>query len=234
MRYLTTKSQKRIRQTIDFLSMNRRPISLQTEGEQALFGSMIVKVEHGDPLSKPGAPGRLIIDWLSPAKGNHLIQSANPIQVKFLVGMSQCEFTSYYLRRSVDSPYFGHVISYPRSLAIADRRRQDRRERDSDSAPLFVSARVRTRSSRVQEKTYDLDIFDVCERGVGMLIRKDLFDFVERISIGDRFTEMELYAPWSIVRVVGTVKHKSKINEGKYRDCYILGIELDDKLERYV
>jgi c-di-GMP-binding flagellar brake protein YcgR len=234
MRFLTTKNHKRIRQTIDFLSVNRKPISLQAQGEQTLFGSMIVKAEHAGPVSKPGLSGRLIIDWLSPANGNQLIQSANPIQVRFSVGMSQCEFTSYYLRRSVESPYFGHIISYPQSMAVADRRRQVRHERDGDSAPLFVSARLKTKASRMRPKSYDLDIFDVCERGIGMLVGKNLHDFLERIRIGDRLTELELYAPWSLVRVVGTVKHKSKINEGKYRDCYILGVELDENLEQYV
>jgi hypothetical protein len=234
MRYLTTKSNKIIRQAIDFVTLHRRPITLKTQGDQTLFDSVIVKAEHGDPFSRLGLAKRPIVDWLSPAKGNDLIQSTNPIEVRFSLAKSQCEFISFYVTRSVESPYFGNIISYPESLAIGDRRRQDRHEIDSESTPLFVNARLRTKATRSREKSYDLDIFDVCEKGVGILVGKDLYDFLERIRVGDRLMEVELYAPWSIVKVDGTVKHKSKISEGKYKGYHVLGIELDEKLEHYV
>jgi hypothetical protein len=234
MRYLPTRSKKIIRQAIDFATVHRRPITLKTQGDQTLFDSVIVKAEHGDSFSNLGLAGRLIVHWLSPAKGNDLIQSSDPIEVKFSLATSQCEFTSFYITRSVESPYFGHIISYPESLAIGDRRRHDRYETDSESTPLFVNARLRTKETRSRKKSYDLDIFDVCEKGVGILVGKDLYDFLERIRIGDRIMDVELYAPWSIVKVDGTVKHKSKISKGKYKDYHVLGIELDEKLEYYI
>jgi len=49
-----TKNGERIKQAIDFLAVNRRRISIKMEGEQTLFDSMIVKADHGDPVSKAG------------------------------------------------------------------------------------------------------------------------------------------------------------------------------------
>jgi len=66
-----------------------------------------------------------------------------------------------------------------------------------------------------------------------MLVGKELFNWLERIGIGDRLKEVELYAPWTIVRVDGTVRHKSKMHEGEYSGYHLLGIELDEKLEHY-
>jgi hypothetical protein len=143
-------------------------------------------------------------------------------------------FTSYYVTKSLESPYLGHIISYPEALVIADRRRRDRHEIDSKTSPLFARAKIRMRAGRSQEKVYDLRVFDVSENGVGVLIDSALFDWLERIGIGDRLKEVELYAPWTIVRVDGIVRHKSRMHKGRYSGCHLLGIELDEKLEHYV
>jgi hypothetical protein len=228
-----TKSKARIRQAIDFLAVNRRPIAVKIEGERTLFDSMIVKADHGDPVSKAGTAGRVFIQWLSPPRGNNLIQSVSPVQVKFSFGKYKLAFTSYYITKSLESPFLGHIVTYPEALVIGDRRRSDRNEVDSNAAPLFAEAKIRVRTGRSQEKTYDLRVFDVSENGVGILVGKDLFSWLERIGIGDRLKEVELYAPWTIVRVDGTVRHKSRICEGEYSGYHLLGIELDEKLDHY-
>lgn len=233
MRYLTTKSRTRIRRAIDLLSLNRRPITLRIQGDET-FTSRVLKVDHGDPPAKNGTSRRLIIDWLFPAKGNGLIQSPTPFLVRFSIGKTACEFTSKYLSKSVESPHFGHTINYPDLLAVADRREQDRHALGGASKPIFRSARLRAQTSRNPGQSMDLSVLDVCEKGIGILIGKEFYDFLEKIRIGDRFTEVELCAPWTIVRVDGTVRHKSQIREGKYRGYHVVGIELDEKLERFI
>jgi sulfur carrier protein ThiS len=233
MRDFITKSKERIRQVIDFLAVNRKPIAVKIEGEQTLFDSKILKVDHGDPASKAGTVGRVFIQWLSPAKGNDVIQSASPVQVRCSLGKYKLAFTSYYITKGLESPYLGHIITYPESLVIADRRRQDRREVDSKAKPLFAKAKISMRAGGSQGRVYDFRVFDVSETGVGILVGEELFDWLERIGIGDRLEEVELYAPWTIVRVDGTVRHKSRMHKGKYSGYHLLGIELDEKLEHY-
>jgi hypothetical protein len=228
-----TKSKARIRQTIDFLAVNRLPITVKLEEERTLYDSIILKADHGDPFSKTGTGGRVFIHWLAPAKGNNLIHSVSPVQVRFSLGKHKLAFTSYYITKSLESPYLGHIVTYPEALVIADRRRSDRHEVDSNAAPLFAKAKINMRAGRSQEKCYDLKVFDVSENGVGILVDSELFDRLERIGIGDRLKKVELYAPWTIVRVDGTVRHKSRMHKGRYSGYHLLGIELDEKLEHY-
>ncbi len=233
MASFVTKNWERIRQAIAFLTDNRRPITIKIEEEQTLFKSIIVKIDHGDPGSKDRTPGKLFIKWLSPPKGNDLIQSSGTVQVRFSLGKQNLAFTSYYVTKSFESPSLGHIITYPESLVIADRRQHTRHEVGGKTAPLFAKAIIRIREERSQENVYDFGVFDVSENGVGILVGKELFNWLDRIGIGSKLKRVELYAPWAIVRVDGTVKHKSKMRGEKYRDYQLLGIELDDKLEQY-
>jgi hypothetical protein len=225
------ESKARIRQTIDFLAVNRLPIIVKLEEERTLYDSIILNADHGDPLSKTGAGGRVFIQWLSPPRGNNLIQSVSPVQVRFSLGKYKLAFTSHYITKILESPDLGHIITYPEALVLADRRRSDRHEVDSNVALFFAEARIKVRAGRSKKKAYDLKVFDVSESGVGILVGKELFNWLERIGIGDRLKEVELCAPWTIVRVDGTVRHKSKMHEGEYSGYHLLGIELDEKLE---
>ena len=233
MTTLHTKSIKKIREAIDFLNNNRRTITVQIEGEAICFASKIVKVDHGDFISRGIGEG-LVIDWLSPQKGNDLIQSRSPIRVRFSLGKSECEFTSYYVTKRVEPPYFGHMITYPEALIVVDRRMDERNAIGTEREPLFVHAKLTIRISGNHEKSYDLKIFDVSEKGVGLLVSEEQSHLLERTGIGDKLKEVELYATWTMIRVDGTVRHKSKVLEGEYSGYHILGIELDEKLEHYL
>jgi c-di-GMP-binding flagellar brake protein YcgR len=228
---LSTKNKKRIRDAIEFLHINQRPITVQIEGEETLFASKIVKVEHGKAISNR-INERLVIDWLSPQKGKDLIQSRNPIRIRFSLGKSECEFTSYYVTESTESQYLGHMITYPEALVVVDRRRNRRNAIGSEQSPLFVHAKLTIMRGGPQEESYELRVFDISEKGVGLLIGRELSGLQERIGIGDRL-ELELYAPWTMVRMNGTVRHKSPMRGGEYSGHQLLGIELDEKLEHY-
>jgi c-di-GMP-binding flagellar brake protein YcgR len=229
---MQTKNKKTIREAIDFLNTNKRPIRVQIGGEATCFASRIIKANHGDLFSRIGAGEGLIIDGLSPQTGNDLIQSRNPIRVRFSLGKSECEFTSHYVTESVEPPYFGHLITYPEALTIVERRREGRNAIGTEHGPLFVRAKLTVSPSVSQERSYDHQVFDISEKGVGLLVSEEQFDLLERIGIGER-VELELYAPWTMLRADGTVRHKSKMPEGEYGDYHLLGIELSEKLEHY-
>jgi hypothetical protein len=83
-----------------------------------------------------------------------------------------------------------------------------------------------------QERSSDHPVFDVSEKGVGLLVSEGQSGLLEGIGIGDR-VELELYAPWTMLKADGTVRHKSKMPEGEYSGFHLLGIELSEKLEHY-
>lgn len=229
---LKTQRKKTIREAIAFLNINRIPITVLIKGEATLFASKIVKVDHGDLISS-GVSGRLLIEWLSPANGKELIQSRRPIRVRFSLGKYKFEFTSYYVTESLESPYFGHMITYPDALLIVEIRRNRRSAIGTEQPPLFGHAKLIMGRGESQKESFDLQVFDVSEKGVGILVGEEFFRVQERIRIGDKL-ELELYAPWTMVRVGGTVRHNSRMPEGKYGNYHLLGIELDEKLEHYV
>jgi hypothetical protein len=124
------------------------------------------------------------------------------------------------------------MITYPEGLAIVDRRRNKRNAIGTEQPPLFVHAKVAMRKSGSRKESYELRVFDVSEKGVGLLVGQELSGLLERIEIGDRL-ELELYAPWTMVKVDGTVRHMSRMREGEYSSYHLLGIELAEKLEHY-
>lgn len=231
---LVTRNRRRIRDAMDFLSAHHRPISITIEGEASRFSSRVIKAEHGEVPSRVGTGRSLLIEMLCPENGNGLIQSSGAVTVSFSFGKSDCEFTSSYIKKSVLSPYYGHLITYPESMTVLERRRNDRYEIGTAMAPLFASAMLTLRTGQYRQKSYDLKVFDISECGVGVLVERGMEELLAEIDPGIRLEHVELLASWTTIKVSGTVKHKSKIKDGKYVDLHLLGIQLDEKLEHYI
>jgi hypothetical protein len=230
----TTRNKRRIREAIEFLKSSRRAVEIKVDGQENPFTSKIITVDHGDVLARPGMGGTLLIETLSPETGNELIESKKSLTVSFSLGKYDCEFTSLFVRRSKISPYYGHIISYPECIRILNRRRHNRYERGTSEAPLFRDARLTMKNGEGQVKDYDFKVFDVSEQGVGILAGEDMQEFLQAVEIGHKIEDLELLAAWMTIKVSGTVKHKSKINDGKYSGHYLVGIQLDERLEHYV
>ena len=54
---------------------------------------------------------------------------------------------------------------------------------------------------------------------------KKVFFFVRVLDIGVRVKGIALFGFRAVSRGAGIVRHKKKMAEGKYRGCYIIGIE---------
>jgi hypothetical protein len=63
----------------------------------------------------------------------------------------------------------------------------------TEREPLFVHANLAMRISGTQEKSYDLKVFDVSEKGVGLLVSEEQSHLLERTGIGDKLKGVELY-----------------------------------------
>jgi len=77
----------------------------------------------------------------------------------------------------------------------------------------------------VRERAYDIDIMDYSQHGLGLVITHKDFDLLQRIHKGDRLTDILLFAKSALIKVNGTVRHITRIKEGKYDGCYLMGIE---------
>jgi hypothetical protein len=228
-----TKSEDRVRQTIDLLVARRKSIAVKIRGAQTCFDSKIMEADPGSPDSRSVIANTVCIEWLSPPVGNSLIQSSPAVQVEFSLAKHNFAFISDYVTTSLGFSERGHIISYPKALMVGDRRSNDRYGRGGKKASIFAKATIKMKEGRTEVNVRDLGVLDVSENGVGILVGEKLFNWLSRIGIGTRLNGLELSAPWAILRTHGIVRHMSKMHGGKYNGYHLLGIELEENLEYY-
>ena len=221
------ETRQNLRKLIDFLISRKREISIQIEGNRSLYTSRIISAEYSD-LLKMSEESRLIIEMLAPDTGNALLKLSPKIEIQFLLGEKTCQFESRYLGESTEYPHIGQIVSFPESVKLTERRSY---ERDTEKTPVFLYAILTLRQGAGDTATYHLEVINRSAYGVGMLVPKKDFDLLEIIKEGDQLQELELYAPTAVVKVTGSVRHKTKLEEPKYEGSYVLGIELDETLE---
>ena len=105
---------------------------------------------------------------------------------------------------------------------IREKRKSDRFVYDN---PRSVYVELKVRKSLEKAELYDLEVKDCSREGLGMLITQKDFDLLHVLKKGDKLRDMSFFATWSVFRIDGTVQHKTKIEEGEYKGCYILGIK---------
>jgi hypothetical protein len=224
--YIVETKQK-IREVIGFLISRKREITIQMDGDPAMFTSRIIKANYGDILSKIGKGHELIIQNLVPDIGNQLIKSSPEIVIEFVLRGTPCQFEAKYLGKCMEYPHIGLIVSFPEALKIEERRGYDR---EGKRIPDFTNAVFTVRNS--EDRTYKLEIIDRSPDGLGMLITKKDFDLLDIVKEGDKLQGLELYASTAMIKVSGTVRHKTQIKDSKYKGFYSLGIKLDETLEK--
>ena len=221
---------QKIRETIEFLISHKTEITIQIEGHETSFASRIIKVNSGDISSGTVKRPELIIERLTPEKGNTLVKSDLRLIAQFSLKNTSCRFKTRYLSTISEAPYPGLVVSFPESIDVREKRRRDRR---GDEIPEFVSVAVRLKNGSKKDKIYELGIFDCTAQGIGILVSGKHSDLLEKIEVGDKLREITLYGPQTIVKVAGTVRHKSKKRGMEDEDSYVVGVEFDEPLKDF-
>jgi c-di-GMP-binding flagellar brake protein YcgR len=224
------ETKQNLRKLIDFLISRKREITVQIEGNRSLYTSRIMSANYGDLLSGMKEESKLIIEMLFPDTGNNLLKLSPRVQIQFLLGDKSCQFDSRYLGNSTEYPHMGQIVSFPESVKLADRRSY---ERDCGKIPVFLYAILALHKGAKSSATYELEIINRSAYGIGMLVTKKDFHLLETLKEGDELQDLELYAPTAVVKVSGSVRHKTKLEETKYQGSYVLGIKLNETLEDF-
>jgi hypothetical protein len=169
----------------------------------------------------------MIIDKLIPEKGNALIQTVLHVTVRFIIKGNTCQCNLKYIGIS-GFPNIGFIVSFPEKIQIAEKREE---ERFTYATPEFVSVEFKLGNDGNKEKLYELNVFDYSKHGLGLLITQKNFDLLKMLRKGDKIEDISFFASWTMIKVSGTVKHITKIEDGKYKGCYILGIDSPDIIE---
>lgn len=227
--YNATDKQK-IKETMEFLISEGREITVQSEGQGTSYTAKIVKANYGEVHSKYGNGAQLVIERLSSEEGSGLVEAGSQVVAKFLLRNTPCQFKAQYLGPRSDYPSSEFVTSFPESIELPERRR---RHRSIDVAPEFISVVLTTKEGAREEKNYELAVVDYSLDGVGILVSGKDFDLIEKVHKGDRLQEITLFAPQTMVKVDGIIRHKSRKQGGQGESCYVLGVEFDETLMEF-
>lgn len=221
-------SRRKIMRIIDQLISQHTTIKIRVGAEKKIFNSKFIEIIPGAISSRTQRRDELIIDKLIPDRGNSLIQSFPEIRIEFLFKNNLCRCRSSYKGISNTGPYFGFVLSFPESIEIQEKRREDR---FTFEMPEFVSVEFSVKRGLQQGKVYTLNGLDCSRHGVGLLVTQKDFDLLRILGPGDNLEDITFYPTWATIRPDRIVRHKTRIGEGEYKGCYILGIESRDLIE---
>jgi len=228
MAWRTIDKKQKIMQLFKHMVMTQSKIEIRLKGEKADFTSKFIKINQEHFLSEIGKKPELIIEKLIPEKGNILIQSSQEVTVLFLLQQSLWRCNLKYIGTSGTYPHFGHIFHFPESIEIEEKRKEKRIVYEK---PKFVSVEFRIKEKSKEDKLYELNVLDSSKYGLGAIISLKDFDLIKKINVGDKLKNISFYAPRAMINVNGTVRHITKINKGKYKDSYILGIESPEIIE---
>jgi len=221
MTWLTLVNSQKILRIINHLISNGTEINIRAKGEKTIFNSKFIKINEEDTSSGIGEKPTLIIEKLSPEKGNILIQSLDQVTVEFFIKENLCRCNLEYIGISTH-PHIGFILSFPESIKIKEKRRE---ERFTYERPEFISVEFSLGKKSKKDKLYELNVLDCSKYGLGLLITQKDFDLLELLHKGDRIEDIAFFATWAMIKVNGTVRHITKLEDGEYKGCYLLGIE---------
>lgn len=226
------EDRQKIMRIMNQLISNKTEIKVRINGEKSPFISKLLKIDEADVLLENleiGKEPQLIIEKLNPAKGNDLIQSFPDVTMEFSVNENLCRCSVQNTGVNNIAPHFGFIMSYPEALEIEEKREE---ERTVYERPEFVSVEFRLKKGGKRDKIYSLNVIDRSGHGFGLLITQKDFDLLRVLNPGVRLKQMKLYSESIMITMDGIVRHKTKIEEGKYKGCYIVGIESADIVKR--
>ena len=207
---------------------NKTEINVRIRGAKNPFTSKLLKIVEAETLLELenleiDTEAQLIIEKLHPAKGDSLIQSFPHVIMEFKVYDNLCQCSVQNIGVSNIPPYYGFFMSFPDALEIREKREEPRIVYEKLE---MVSVEFRLPMGGEKDKSYTLNVLDRSKGGLGLLVTQKDFDLLKVLNPGDKLQNMTLYSESLMISMDVIVKHKTRIEEGKYKGCYILGIEL--------
>ncbi len=218
---------EKIAEIINYLINERIDINVRIEGEETKFSSRFIEIlpgsKGGDVSASSDKTPALIMDTLVPDRGNSLIQQSPQVGVEILTDKYLCRCHIEYIYENKTSyPYYGITISFPEFLELEEGRREERITLD---APEVISAVFYLGTDPEEYQSYELNILNYSDHGVGLLVTDKDSGLLQMLNPGDRIPEITIFAEPGLIHMDGTVRHKTRIEAGKHRGNYILGLE---------
>ncbi len=229
MTVFTTTNRQTIWEVIDYLISRGRKITVRAEGNVRSYTSRLIKASYMVGYSIHGNGPHLILGELTPEDGYRVIRPGRHLILEFTSGNVSCKFKALclnFLRNEVDPRI---IMSFPESMILPERRRG---RRGSSEMPELISAVLTPKKGFKTGKDYDLPVVDYSTNGVGIFVSEEDSDLIEGAQKGDRLKNIILFSLEAMVKVDGTVRHKSKRKRRGRQgaDSFVIGIEFDEAL----
>jgi hypothetical protein len=225
MAFNRVEDRQKIIKIIDHLISTKYEIKILVKGESSPFVSRIIKAEQNRPSMVKGANSIIIIEKLRPEKGNNLIQLSEKVIFKFVISEQPCTCNVNYIGINSMPPYFGFILSSPEIIEIAEKRKEPRVVYE---IPDFLLAEIYFGKGTNEEKRYELDVIDCAAHGLGMIIPEKHADLLKKVKKGDMLKDIHFYASSAMLKIDGIVRHITRIEEGKFKGGFYIGIESKD------
>jgi hypothetical protein len=225
MAYNRLEDKQKIVKIIEHLISTKGEIKVIVKGQNNPFSSKIIKADQNHPSLSNGRKSIIIIERLSPENGNSLIQSSVSVMLKFVLSDQQCFCSADYIGINSIPPHFGFLLSMPDIIEIEEKRRE---KRTLYEAPDFITAELFIGKGTKEEKLYELDVIDCAAHGLGMVIPVKHLDLLKKVKKGDLIRDICFYASNAMLKIDGVVRHITKIEDGKFKGGYYIGIESKD------
>jgi len=225
MAFKRIEDRQKVLKIINHLISKRCEVSVIVKSDTSHYTSRVINADQNHPSLAKGTRAIIIIEKLIPEKGNNLIQSSPKVTLKFVVSEQPCACTVNYIGISSMPPHFGFMLSMPEIIELEEKRIENREVFDP---PDFLMAEVCVGKGAKDERRYELDVIDCAAHGLGMIIRQKNIDLLKSIKVGETLRDIIFYAPNAMLRVDGIVRHITKIEHGKFKDGYYIGIESKD------
>jgi len=232
MPWHTIKDEAKISAIIRHLISRQRELKILIDGEKEDLRSRIVKLNR--ILSEKGKEAQLVIQRLDPKSDNELIRSASEVWMEFTIKKKFCRCKTAYIGPVNDVGNSPFLLTFPLSVQVHEERREERINLGMQE-PISVKLTVGKEANG--RKAYDLTVIDCSRHGLGLLVTQNEFDLLEGLNVGDRIQDMVLYTPWAVTKVDGKIAHKTELQDGDHKGCFMLGIKsreliTNDKTEK--
>ena len=105
------------------------------------------------------------------------------------------------------------------------------KDRYAYDRPDSVYVRFKIDKGSEENRERVLNVIDSSKTGFALLITEKDSDLVEVLEKGDEIRDMAFFGAGVKIKEDGMVRHISKIKDGTYKGCYILGVYAPDIAE---
>ena len=138
-----------------------------------------------------------------------------------------CRCHTKYICAKDTYPYYGLMMSFPEFLELEEKRKE---ERITLEFPEVVSAVFKLVRGLEKDQSYELNILNYSDHRLGLLVTEKDFNLLQMISPGDRIPEITIFAKPGLMHMDGIVRHKTRIEDGRYKGNYVLGLESNTEI----